>query len=165
MNILNNPSKFQDFHAIEVVLEPSTWIIALNFEAQITTRTSWKWLGPLLLPCLFLPFDTFLPQKKHQNPGPHPPSIKTEAASFGGAVGSKVVVSAVSSSHSRDLRPTVAMGWSVENSAWKKSSSGNGMLKKLFNYVLYIYIYIFTYVDTIYQYVIICVYKYMHVCV
>ena len=34
MNILNNPSKFQDFHAIEVVLEPSTWIIALNFEAQ-----------------------------------------------------------------------------------------------------------------------------------
>lgn len=61
------------------------------------------------LPCLFLPFDTVF-SEKNTNPGPHPPSINTEAASFGGAVGSKVVVSAVSSSHSRDLRPTVAMG-------------------------------------------------------
>lgn len=63
MNILNNPSKFQDFHAIEVVLEPSTWIIALNFEVQITTRTSWKWLGPLFYHVFFCLLTLFFPKK------------------------------------------------------------------------------------------------------
>lgn len=141
MNILNNPSKFQDFHAIEVVLEPSTWIIALNFEVQITTRTSWKWLGPLFYHVFFCLLTLFF-SEKNTNPGPHPPSINTEAASFGGAVGSKVVVSAVSSSHSRDLRPTVAMGWSVENSAWKKTTPEMGCSKTFQLCTIYIYIYV-----------------------
>lgn len=156
MNILNNPSKFQDFHAIEVVLEPSTWIIALNFEVQITTRTSWKWLGPLFYHVFFCLLTLFF-SEKNTNPGPHPPSINTEAASFGGAVGSKVVVSAVSSSHSRDLRPTVAMGWSVENSAWKKTTPEMGCSKTFQLCTIYIFMYVYN--------ISICVYKFILVCI